>query len=138
MDYQLSDPVILLIIGILVSLVWEQTDRFQEDKVSGLAKIALVLVTGIALSIGFTLLKVGIPTVRSDWYALVVNSLVVAFSTQAFHLSLQKYVPGMSDLLVQLRTGQPIVNVTNVSSETPKSPADLGLSAGSLVPDLKG
>lgn len=138
MDYQLSDQVVLFVIGILVSLIWDQTNRFQEDKVSPLAKISAVLVSGVLLATGFTLLKTGLPANRTDWYTLVVNAITVAISTQAFYLSVEKYLPGMSNLAVQLRTGQPTVNVTNVSSEPPKSPADLQLSAGSLVPDLKG
>ncbi len=107
MDFQLSDPLALTIIGVLVSLMWDQTNRFQDDKVSPLAKIILVLVTGVLLAVGFTLLKLGLPTSRADWYALVVNSLVVAFSTQAFYLSFQKYLPGAADLIKDLRIGKP-------------------------------
>jgi hypothetical protein len=143
MDFQLSDPLALTIIGVLVSLVWAQTGRFQDDKVSPLAKIALVLLTGVLLAVGFTLLKVGPPITRADWYALVVNSLVVAFSTQAFYLSFQKYLPGMSDLLKDLRTGQSAISVpsattgvvggtlSDVTFDMP-TPGALGLSAASL------
>lgn len=96
-----------LTFGILISLLWEQSPWFREDKISPAWKIVAVVLTGLVWSIVVSLLGAGaLPSTLSGWYPVLMLGIATAVSTQVFHKLVNGYLPALADLLVQLRIGQ--------------------------------
>lgn len=105
----LSNPVTF---GILVSLIWEQTALFREDKLTPLAKMGIVVLSGLAWSLGVSMLRDGSIIGKDAWYAAIMAGVATAVSTQVFHKLVTTYLPGLAELLVQLRIGKVESTVT--------------------------
>ena len=99
----LSNPITF---GILISLIWEQTSLFKDDKASPLLKIAIVTLTGLLWSLVIAALSpTGLPQTPAAWYPVLMMGIAVAASTQIFHQLVNNYFPALGDLLLALRIG---------------------------------
>lgn len=114
----LSNPITF---GILVSLIWEQTAWFKDDKISSAWKIAAVAITGLIWSIVVSFLGAGaLPNTAVGWYNVLMLGVATVASTQVFHKLVTTYLPALGDLLVALRIGQTPVDIkTTISSPAP-------------------
>ena len=112
----LSNPVTF---GILVSLIWEQTALFRDDKISPAVKFVAVTLTGLAWALLVSVMKAGaLPQGLPEWYGVLMLGIATVASSQVFHKLVNAYLPALGDLLVQLRIGQSPVGVSVTTGGT--------------------
>lgn len=130
----LSNPITF---GILVSLIWEQTALFREDKASPFAKMGLVAATGLLWSLVVSIMRSGgLPQSWSEVYNVVMIGVATVASTQVFHKLINAYLPALAALLVQLRIGQAPIDAVATTLKMPSAVAVTGQPPLSVDPIL--
>lgn len=119
--------------GILISLGWEQTDYFKDTSRSAVSKILIVLGTCVAWSLVVWFMTIDqFPTTLLGWRSVLVTAVVTAFSSQAFHNTVNNYLPSAATWISSLRTTTTLSSAT----VTTGSAATIGYTA-SLQPVAK-
>ncbi len=104
MEAQWADLQKLLVnpvsFGLILSMFWEKTPFFKDDKRSPYAKMGVILLSCLVWAFAVALLsETGLPTTLPGWGKVLAMAVGVAASTQAIHLVLNKAFPWLAEFL---------------------------------------